>query len=98
MSKNSSDSVWESILIFVVVGALAVVGYRKAKPHVESWLADHGVNVGDLANGTSLSPTELFIDAAAVLLGLALLVALIRTWRQIRNRNKDDKKKAKVWR
>ncbi|MQA01725.1 MAG: hypothetical protein GEV07_02990 [Streptosporangiales bacterium] len=74
-------------------------GYRKAKPHVESWLADRGVRVGDLADQASLSPTELFINGAAILLGIALLVALLRTWRRVRRRKQDgDKKKARVWR
>lgn len=97
MSKGSSDGVWENILLVVVFGALAVFGYRKLKPHVESWLLDHNVDLGGLIDRAGSAPADWFIDAAAVVIGLTLLVALWRGWRKVRGRG-DGKKKARVWR
>lgn len=99
MSKSSNDGVWENILLVVVFGALGVVGYRKVKPTVEGWLSDHGVPVGDVADRATSAPLELFIDIAAVVLGITLLVALWRGWRRLRGRRKDDdRRKRKLWR
>lgn len=99
MSKNSGDGIWENILLVVVFGALAVFGYRKLKPVVENWLVDHGVDLGGLVDRAGSTPLELFVDIAAAVLGLTLLVALWRAWRRIRGRGKDNgKKKTNAWR
>lgn len=99
MSKNSSDGVWEDIVLVVVFGAFAVLGYRRLKPKVEGWLECHGIHIGDLTDQARSVPLELLVDVGAAVLGITLLVALWRGWRKVRGRRKDgDKKKPRVWR
>lgn len=99
--KNSSDGFWETLVVVIVVGALAVAGYRKFKPDVAAWLSDHGIDVGALTEGFVSSPGALLVDVGAAVLGLTLLVALFRgLLKALANRKGDDDKKQKrrVWR
>ena len=98
MSKRSSDSVWEDLVLVVVFGAFALLGYRKLKPIVEDWLEGHGVHIGDLTDRARSVPVELLVDVGAAILGISLLIALWRAWRRLRARKRGDKKRARVWR
>lgn len=98
MSKNSSDGVWEDVLLVIVFGAFAVFGYRKLKPKVQGWLESHGIHIGDLVDQARSVPLGLFVDIGAAVLGIALLIALWRTWRKLRGRGREDRKKPRVWR
>ena len=101
MSDKSNDGIWEDIVLVVVFGAFAALGYRKLRPKVEGWLEGHGVHIGDLTDRARSVPLELLVDVGAALLGICLLIALWRTWRQIRGRRgggKKEKRKPRVWR
>lgn len=99
-TRNSSDGFWETLVVVIVVGALAVAGYRKFKPDVAAWLSDQGIDVGALTDSFASSPGALLVDFGAAVLGLTLLVALFRGLRKaLSNRKGDDKKqKRRIWR
>lgn len=95
MSNERDDNeVWENLVLFIVLGGLAVFGYHKLKPVIEGWLKGHGVRLDQVVHSLGSISLDRVIDIAALILGLFLLITLLLAWRRLRGRKR---KHHRVW-
>lgn len=101
MSSNNDDErddneVWGNLVIFIVLGGLAVVGYRKIKPIAEHWLRQHGIQLDEVIRslGSVSISLDRIIDIAAAILGLFLLITVVVAWHRFRRRRRNHRR---VW-
>lgn len=91
MSNRPDDDseVWENLVVFVVLGGLAVFGYHKVKPMVEGWLKQH-----DVVHLLGSISVDRILDIAAAIIGLLIVLFLVQAWRRVRGRGRKGRR---VW-
>ncbi|MGH3094720.1 MAG: hypothetical protein ACRDMV_01810 [Streptosporangiales bacterium] len=94
--NRGDNEVWENLVLFVVLGGLAVFGYRKVKPVIEGWLRQHGIQLDEVVHslGSVSISLDRVIDIAALVLGLFLLITVLVAWHRFRSRRR---KHRRVW-
>lgn len=94
--NRDDNEVWENLVIFIVLGGLAVLGYRKVKPVIEHWLHQHGIQVDEVVRflGSVSISLDRVIDIAALILGIFLMITVLVTWHRLRRRKRS---RHRVW-
>lgn len=92
--ENDDNEVWENLVIFVVLGGLAVFGYHKVKPVIEGWLRRQGIHLDEVVHSLGSISLDRVIDIAALILGAFLVITVLLAWRRLRGRKRTHRR---VW-